>query len=65
MGATGKSGKLKKTSPTSYSTTGTTPKDWGVDTSKPPYPGYGNLQAKNKDVKKSFDAGYNNPKNTA
>ena len=35
MGQTGKSGKLKKTSPGSYSTTGTTPADWGIDIYKP------------------------------
>ena len=35
MSKTGKSGKLKKTSPGSYSTTGTTPADWGVDIYKP------------------------------
>jgi hypothetical protein len=28
-------GKLKKTSPYSYSTTGTKPSDWGVDPTKP------------------------------
>ena len=43
MGKTGKSGKLKKTSPGSYSTTGTTPADWGIDIYKP-YEGHGPSQ---------------------
>ena len=43
MGATGKSGKLKKTSSTTYSTTGTKPEDWGIDPLKP-YEGHGPSQ---------------------
>ena len=43
MSKTGQSGKLKKTSKGSYSTTGTTPADWGIDIYKP-YEGHGPSQ---------------------